>query len=89
MDYTIEIKNSALKAIEKSQPDLRKRLWKAIWLLKTTPRPQGASRLVNVPGLWKLRVGGYRIVYKIIEDRVVVVIVAVGPRGDVYKHLPR
>lgn len=42
-----------------------------------------------MPGLWRLRVGGYRIVYKIMEDRLVIVIVAVGPRGDVYKHLAR
>lgn len=58
----------------------------AIRGLAEDPRPPGAAKLTAFdPPAWRLRVGGYRIVYEIYEREVLVVVVNVAPRGEVYR----
>jgi mRNA interferase RelE/StbE len=58
----------------------------AIRSLATEPRPAGASKLTGfVPPAWRLRVGEYRIVYEILEADIVVIVINVAPRGEVYR----
>jgi len=57
--------------------------------LATNPRPRKATRLTGtkLKGLWKLRSGDYRIIYQIRETAIVVLVLKIGDRKDVYKSL--
>lgn len=58
----------------------------AIRGLSDYPRPRGAIKLSGIePPAWRLRVGEYRIVYEIEEANVVVVVINIAPRGEVYR----
>lgn len=81
--YRIELRPAAARALRKLDPPVARRLQGAISLLAQDPRPPAARALKGRPGL-RVRVGDYRIVYTI-EDRVLlIVVVTVGHRRDVY-----
>ncbi len=69
-----------------SKADLR-RVDAKILGLAETPRPPGTKKLEGVENLYRIRSGDYRIVYQIEEARLVVVIVDVGNRRDIYREL--
>ncbi|MBU1878417.1 MAG: type II toxin-antitoxin system RelE/ParE family toxin, partial [Chloroflexi bacterium] len=49
------------------------------------PRPLGCRKLQGVENLWRVRVGDYRVIYQVLDDELVVDIVAVRHRGQAYK----
>jgi mRNA interferase RelE/StbE len=57
----------------------------ALVLLQTNPRPPGSTALVGRPGELRVRVGDHRIVYEIVDDRLVVLVLTIGHRRDVYR----
>ncbi|MDO9398924.1 MAG: type II toxin-antitoxin system RelE/ParE family toxin [Herbiconiux sp.] len=81
--YRVELTASAARALRKVDAGHRDRLRGAIALLGEEPRPPGARALVGQPGL-RVRVGDYRILYRIEGDVLLVVVVALGHRRDVY-----
>jgi mRNA interferase RelE/StbE len=82
--YKIEIKKSAVKEISNlPQKELLKILSK-IESLADNPRPIGAIKLSG-DDRYRLRVGIYRILYQIFDDRLIVIVVKVGHRKDIYK----
>lgn len=88
--HSISISDEAAKQIRRLDKPIRERIRKRIRELAKTPRPAGAKRLRKRPD-WRIRVGDYRIVYRIvyrIEDQeLVVLVVKVGHRKDVYQGL--
>jgi len=56
-------------------------------LAEEDPRPQGARKMRGTDNLeeWRVRVGEYRVVYRVDEDAIRVPILAAGPRGSVYR----
>jgi mRNA interferase RelE/StbE len=86
MAYEVRFKPSAAKAFAKLDKAVQERIAPKLDALATTPRPPGAEKLVGEDA-WRIRVGDYRIVYAI-EDRVLVVLVLhVGNRREIYKRL--
>jgi mRNA interferase RelE/StbE len=81
--YRIELRPAAVKALRKLDPQDRGRIRGAIALLGEDPRPPGARALQGRPGL-RVRVGNYRIIYTVEDDVLVVVVVALGHRRDIY-----
>jgi mRNA interferase RelE/StbE len=63
---------------------LARRIREAIVALADDPRPPGCRKLEGRENEWRVRVGTWRVIYQIEEDRVVVLIVRVAPRGKVY-----
>jgi mRNA interferase RelE/StbE len=61
------------------------RIARTIERLTTSPRPRGAQLLTGdgPQRLWRVRVGDYRILYQIHDDRLVVLVIAVGHRRDI------
>ena len=53
----------------------------------TTP-PRGAIALKDLPSLYRIRIGDYRVIYQVQDATLVVLVVRIGSRGDVYRHLP-
>jgi mRNA interferase RelE/StbE len=83
--YHIELLPAAVRALRKLDPAVRPRIQGAIELLAIDPRPPAARALRGRPG-YRVRVGDYRIIYLIEDDVLVVVVVTVGHRSDVYKR---
>ena len=57
----------------------------AIFALADNPRPPGCIKMSGPGDDWRIRVGDWRVVYRIDDGRVVVVVVRVAPRGGVYR----
>ncbi len=81
--YRIELRPAAIKALRKIDPQDRKRIQGAISLLAADPRPPGARALQGRPG-FRVRVGNYRILYTVDDGVLMIVVVTVGHRRDVY-----
>ena len=61
------------------------RIFPKIEALAKDPRPAGSQKLVGNKYLWRIRVGDYRVVYAIYDDKKIVDIIAVRHRKDVYR----
>ena len=83
MTYRIELRPAAVRALKKLDPPIRRRIQGAITLLAEEPRPPAARALRGRPGL-RIRVGDYRILYTVADDVLLIVVVTVGHRRDVY-----
>lgn len=86
MTYRIEVAPAVVRQVRKLDPAARRRIQAAIELLAEHPRPQGARKLVGGDGEWRVRTGDYRIVYEIHDDVLLVLVVAVGHRRDIYQR---
>ena len=85
--YKLVLKPSAVKEIE-SVPHKKDRqlIIKRIGLLADTPRPPGCTKLSGYDR-YRIRQGAYRIVYGIEDDELIVYVVKVGHRKDVYRGI--
>ena len=83
--YRIELRPAAVRALRKLDPQVRRRIQGAIALLGDDPRPPAARALQGRPGL-RVRVGDHRIIYTVADDVLLVVVVTLGHRRDVYDH---
>lgn len=83
--YKIQIKRSAQKEIKAvgTKKD-RQRIVRRIQALASEPRPPGAEKLSGSP-YYRVRLGTYRIVYEIQDDVLIILILKVGHRKDVYR----
>ena len=81
--YRIELRPAAVRALRKIDPQIRDRIQGAIALLASDPRPPASRQLKGRPG-HRVRVGDYRIIYTIQDDVLLIVVVTVGHRRDVY-----
>jgi mRNA interferase RelE/StbE len=82
--YTLQYKKKAIKALAKINDPYYTALIDAIDDLAINPRPYGYTKLTGRDG-YRIRVGTYRIIYDILDDMLIVEIVNVGSRGDVYE----
>ena len=85
MTYRIELRPAAIRALKQIDHQDRDRIRGAIALLGENPRPPGAKALQGRPGL-RVRVGNYRIIYTLQDDVLLIVVVALGHRSDIYKR---
>ena len=83
--YAIQYKKSVEKDLRKLDHDTLKRVAKKIQLLADNPRPNGVTKLSGVNDLYRVRQGDYRIIYQIQDNKLIVLVVKVGHRGDVYR----
>ena len=83
--YSVEIARRAIKSIAKLPRKEQQRIRAAIELLADQPRPPGCVALSGEDSAYRVRVGDYRIVYEVIDTRLVIQVVRVGHRRDVYR----
>lgn len=83
--YRVEFQARAGKELLKLGKPVRRRVLRAVDRLGTEPRPPGAVALNGKPGLLRIRVGDYRVVYTVVDEKVLVLVVAVGHRSVVYR----
>jgi mRNA interferase RelE/StbE len=85
MAYKITIKTVAQKELEKIQKSFRERIINAIGNLAENPRPAGCKKLVNFDSHYRIRVADYRVIYKISDNELLIEVVKVANRKDVYR----
>jgi mRNA interferase RelE/StbE len=82
--YHLNFSKKAFKELEKIKPPFYANIKAAIYNLSENPRPSGYKKLTNIEG-YRIRVGDYRIIYDIIDDQLLVTIITLGHRKDIYR----
>lgn len=83
MTCRIEVLPAAVGEIRKLPPEAKRRVQAAIELLSENPRPPAATKLTARPE-WRVRTGDYRVLYRIEDGILTMVVVRAGRRRDVY-----
>lgn len=86
--YTVDYSQSAQKTLRKMDPGTRRLIMK--WVDKnledsTNPRDHGKPLSGNLAGLWRYRVGNYRLIAEIHDDRLVILMLEIGHRSQIYQ----
>lgn len=81
--YQIIVRKKAKKFIDKLPRNEKIRVAKAIQML---PKGEDIKKLKGYSDLWRLRVGDYRIIYKVDNGELIVIVIDVGNRGEVYNR---
>lgn len=88
MTYEIEWTAPALRELRKLDKSLARRVLRAVTELGSNPRAPGVRALAGQPpGTMRLRIGDYRVVYVIQDDLILVTVVRVAHRREVYRDL--
>ncbi|MFE7844019.1 type II toxin-antitoxin system RelE/ParE family toxin [Microbacterium sp. NPDC057407] len=85
MIYHVQILPVAVREIRKLPPEAKRRVQAAIELLAENPRPPAAKKLTARPE-WRVRTGDYRVLYRIEDDILTIVVVRAGHRRDIYER---
>ncbi len=83
--YRIEFARAAKRQFDKLPRDVQERLRPHVDGLATDPRPHGYKKLTGETDLYRIRIGDYRLIYQIREGQLLVLVVKVGHRRDVYR----
>jgi mRNA interferase RelE/StbE len=83
--YEVAFTKRAAKELRKLGHQARERIAPKIDALAEDPRPHGCKKLSGEEDLWRIRVGDYRVLYQIRDDELLVLIVGVGHRSDIYR----
>ena len=84
--YTILFSKSAEKFLDSLDKQIKQRILKKIRKLQTNGKNLDIKKLKSRHTLYRLRAGNFRIIYSLEHDRVVIYVVAIGHRRDVYQH---
>ena len=86
MAYSIEFTPAAQRQFKKLDKNTRRRIGHRIDALAENPRPDGVVKLTDVsPPLYRIREGDNRIVYAIEDGRLLVLVVRIAHRSDIYR----
>lgn len=83
--YAIEFTSAAARQVRKLDPPVRRRLLRAIQGLARDPRPPGTKKLSGEQNAWRARISDYRVIYEIDDGQLLVVVVVVAHRREVYR----
>lgn len=83
--YHISFDNNAIKFLKKIKQNDRETIINKIEILKKDPY-LGKRLAGDLFGLWKLRIRKFRVLYKIIENKLIIVIVNIGHRKNIYNN---
>jgi mRNA interferase RelE/StbE len=87
MKYTLLISSAAARSLKSLPSAIQTRIDRVIQGLAANPRPRGCTTLAGTKNGWRVRVGDFRILYAIEDDRLIVLVVDVGNRRDVYRRM--
>lgn len=84
-DYAVVFARSARKELQNLDPQVARRIIKQVEALVTDPRPSGVVKLEGATDLWRIRVGQWRVVYRLSDRDRLVDVIAVRHRSDAYR----
>jgi mRNA interferase RelE/StbE len=85
--YSVELKPAAQRFIAAQAKKIQRQLIEQIEALAHNPRPANSKLLNTKEKLYRVRSGNYRIIYQIQDRKLLIVVIKVGDRKDIYKHL--
>jgi mRNA interferase RelE/StbE len=83
--YQIQFSKGAAKQIKKLPADIKERIDKKVLDLAIEPRPNGVKKLQCDDNSYRIRVGDYRIIYEIEDDILLVTVIKIKHRNEVYR----
>lgn len=86
-DWQIVVRRKAKRVLVRLPVDLQDRMVQAIDSLAQNPRPSQSKRLKGTEDLYRIRVGSWRIIYTIQDEQLLILIITIAPRGQVYKNV--
>jgi mRNA interferase RelE/StbE len=89
VSYRVEIAPAAERQLRRLDATTRSRIADRIRQLADEPRPHGVEKLGDPDDLLRMRAGAYRIVYRVEDDALIVLVVRIGHRREVYRQLAR
>lgn len=87
-DFVVRVTRSAARDLRKLPADVRRRLRSALEALAVDPQ-RGKALKGDLAGLWSYRESSYRVIYQISERELVVLVIAIGHRRDIYESATR
>ena len=84
--WEIKIHRKAKKTLNRLHGEILGRLRQAISALAENPRPSGSKKMIGHKDIYRIRVGDWRIVYKIENGELIILILAIASRGEIYKN---
>ncbi|MCP3959481.1 MAG: type II toxin-antitoxin system RelE/ParE family toxin [bacterium] len=87
--YTVEIAPAARRQLKKLPKSIQRRIVALLDDLVADPRPPGTKKLAGGESLYRQRLGDYRVVYRIEDRKLWVLVVKVGTRKEIYRRLLR
>ncbi|SJM90925.1 Addiction module toxin, RelE/StbE family [Crenothrix polyspora] len=85
MTYLIEIKQSAKKELAHLPHQVADKVIHQIKTLANNPRPDGCKKLKGADHTYRIRVNNYRVVYSLFDQRLIVQVIKISHRKDIYK----
>ena len=85
MSYEVQILPKAARQLKASSVEVRQDITLTIQSLANEPRPIGVKKLSGEKDIYRVRVGNYCVLYRIVDKVLVVVVVSVGHRQEVYR----
>jgi mRNA interferase RelE/StbE len=85
--YTVIVERQVEKVLRRLPREVLIRVDRLLLGLADDPRPAGCKKLKGYENLYRLRTGDWRIVYAIEEDRLIVLVLEIAPRGQAYRDL--
>ena len=85
--YTVYIKSGAEKQLKSLPRNYQEKITEAILSLGGNPRPHGVRKLAGLENHYRIRGGPFRIIFTIHDDALIVVVIRVGARKDIYRGL--
>jgi len=85
MAYTILLAPPAERQLKALAPPVQKRLVRRLKTLRDNPRPQGVKKLAGEDDLYRIREGDYRIIYAIQDKELIILVVKIGDRKEIYR----
>ena len=83
--YRIVATPAAQRQLAALDPPTRRRVAHRIEALATAPRPPGDEALAGGEGELRLRIGDWRVIYRVQNDQLLILVIKIGHRGDVYR----
>lgn len=87
MAFRLEYKNSVKKELRTLAKTDRVAIIHKIELLKQEPHPEGSAKLKGSRDLYRIRYGDYRVIYQIQKSVLIIIIIRIGHRREIYKNL--
>ena len=85
MAYAVVVSRAAGKQIDKLEAIARSRVIRTLEILSASPRPPKALKLAGRDNQWRVRTGDYRIIYEVRDDKLLILVIKVGHRKEVYR----
>ena len=83
MRYTVTLERGPQRTLDSLRGDTYRRIIEALRALADNPRPPGVKKLKGGRNYWRIRVGDYRLIYTVQDDRLLVTVLRIGNRRDV------